>query len=69
MRTLFETVSARLAVQARVCEPLDTNTVTKLNRGVLGMGTYGHYNTNTLCGIKVMSFEKNKLLCAIRRTS
>ena len=47
-RTLFETLPAVLAVEARVRKPLDTDTVAKLHRGVLGVRADGDDNANAL---------------------
>ena len=47
-RTLFETLPAVLAVEARVGEPLDTDAVTDLDLLVLRVLTDGYDDTDTL---------------------
>ena len=47
-RTLLQSFPAGFAVQARVSKPLDTDTITKLHGGILGVLANSNNNTDTL---------------------
>ena len=48
VRTLFDTLSALFAVAARVCEPLDADTVAQLDGRILGVCANRDDDTDTL---------------------
>lgn len=48
-RTLLKALAAGLAVQARVSEPLDADTIAELDGGILGVCADGYNDTDALC--------------------